>query len=151
MNTRMITLAVTVLALAACGDEAAVPTQSPDALAATPSADTAHRGQMIERLRAAGDSEALALLDRAETARQNAHDAFQAGDQEQARVYMLEARGYMHTAMIRTFPEMAERMGRGNCDEPGHGRRGSRMGTGGEQSGEHRMHRQGMGMKRQCE
>ena len=68
---------------------------------------------MIERLRAEGDEITIELLARAEAAHVKAREAFQAGDQDAAQIRRQEAMAYMHAAVRRTFPEMADMMGQG--------------------------------------
>ena len=68
---------------------------------------------MIERLRAEGDEITIELLARVEAAHVKAREAFQAGDQDAAQIRRQEAMAYMHTAVRRTFPEMADMMGQG--------------------------------------
>lgn len=69
--------------------------------------------RMMERLRAEGDEITIELLARAEAAHVLAREAFQAGDTDAAQIRRQEAMAYMHTAVRRTFPEMADRMGQG--------------------------------------
>lgn len=71
------------------------------------------RAMMMERLQAEGDEITIELLARSEAARLKAQEAFQAGDNATAQISRQEAHAYMFTAVKRTFPEMADRMGQG--------------------------------------
>ena len=73
--------------------------------------DRAERhGEMVDRLRSGADEEALALLDRAAESREAARTAHQAGNDEEAKLKMQEARETMLQAITRIDPEIASKM-----------------------------------------
>ena len=111
MFNRLIPIAFGALLVVSCGEQANIPTD--DTTAAVVGADDQSfpgRGQLLERLEAEGDAETRALLEQAQEARAAAKEAFQAGDREAAHDHAQEARSYIHQAIERTFPELAERM-----------------------------------------
>jgi hypothetical protein len=67
-------------------------------------------GEIVERLRADADEEALALLDKAAEAREAARAAHQSGNDEEAKLKMQEAREAMLEAITRIDPEIATKM-----------------------------------------
>jgi hypothetical protein len=111
MINKLTSLAMAAVLMAACAQDTTIPNEA-DAQVVTPANQQVMPGRfgMFQRLREEGDSLTLALLDRAEEARQNAREAYRSGDTATARISRLEARGYMHTAVTRTFPEMAQQM-----------------------------------------
>ena len=64
----------------------------------------------MSQLRGEADEETIALLDQAAAARMAAKEAHQAGNEEEAKRQMQEARAAMHQAITRINPEMAARM-----------------------------------------
>jgi flagellin-specific chaperone FliS len=68
------------------------------------------RHEAMNRLRAEADEETTALLDQAAAARVAAKEAYQAGNEEEAKRQMQKAREAMHEAITRIDPEMAARM-----------------------------------------
>lgn len=158
MRTRLIPLAVAGLLVAACAEDATVPNDTPTS-AATAADDQVFPGRfgMHQRLRAEGDAETLALLDKADEAREKARDAYRSGDTEAASIHRQEAMAYMHTAVKRTFPELAERMeqrreacqNQGDADSCRMGKMG-RRGTDDAASGRGMM-REGQGRGRMAE
>jgi hypothetical protein len=110
------------------------------------------RARMMERLQAEGDEITLELLARSEAARVKAREAMQAGDQDAAQLHRQEAHAYMFTAVKRTFPEMADRMGQGmkgcQANESEAGSCGMGQGCGAGEQGQGSMQGRGMGMGR---
>ncbi len=106
------------------------------------------RARMMERLQAEGDDITIELMARSEAAREKAREAMQAGDQDAAQLHRQEAHAYMFTAVKRTFPEMADRMGQGKkgcqADKSEAGSCGMGQGCGGGGQGEGAMHGKGM-------
>jgi len=107
------------------------------------------RARMMERLQAEGDEITIELMARSEAARVKAREAMQAGDQDAAQLRRQEAHAYMFTAVKRTFPEMADRMGQGmkgcQANESEAGSCGMGQGCGAGKQGEGAMRGQGMG------
>ncbi len=68
-----------------------------------------HR-QATSQLRAEADDETVALLDQAAAARMAAKEAHHAGNEEEAKRQMQEARAVMHQAITRINPDMAAKM-----------------------------------------
>jgi len=111
MSNKLIAIAFGALLVVSCGEDANIPTD--DTTAAVVGADDQsflRRGQLLARLEAEGDAETRGLLEQAQEARAAAKEAFQAGDRETAHDHAQEARSYIHQAIERTFPELAERM-----------------------------------------
>lgn len=110
MYAKLIPMVFGALLLTASSGQAQVPAEG-TAMPTTPGGPG--RVWMMERLRAEGDEITIELLARAEAAQIQAREAFQAGDQDAGQIRRQEAMAYMHTAVRRTFPEMADRMGQG--------------------------------------
>jgi len=68
------------------------------------------RQEAMSRLRAEADEETTTLLDQAAAGRVAAKEAYQAGNEEEAKRQMQQAREAMHQAITRIDPEMAARM-----------------------------------------
>ena len=64
----------------------------------------------MRQLRAEADEETIALLDQAAAARMAAKEAHQAGNEEEAKRQMQEARAVMHQAITRINPAIASKM-----------------------------------------
>ena len=64
----------------------------------------------MRQFRAEADEETIALLDQAAAARMAAKEAHQAGNEQEAKRQMQEARDAMHQAITRINPEMAAKM-----------------------------------------
>ena len=113
MLNRLIPIAFGALLVVSCSEDANIPTE--DTTATVVGAEEQSfpgRGQLLERLEAEGDDETQVLLEQAREARAAAKEAFHAGDREAAHDHAREARSYIHQAIERTFPELAERMER---------------------------------------
>jgi flagellin-specific chaperone FliS len=111
MLNRLIPIAFGALLVVSCSEDANIPTEDTTAtVVGTEDQSFPGRGQLIERLEAEGDAETQVLLEQAREARTAAKAAFQAGDREAAHDHAREARSYIHQAIERTFPELAERM-----------------------------------------
>jgi len=111
MLNRLIPIAFGALLVVSCSEDANIPTE--DTTATVVGAEEQSfpgRGQLLERLKAEGDAETQVLLEQAQEARAAAKESFQAGDREAAHDHAQEARSYIHQAIERTFPELAERM-----------------------------------------
>ncbi len=111
MFNRLIPLALGALLVVACGEDATIPTDDTSAaIVGAGGQSFPRRGQLLERLAVEGDSETRALLEQAQEARVAAKEAFQAGHRETAHAHAREAKGYLHQAIERTFPELAARI-----------------------------------------
>jgi len=133
MFNRLIPIAFGALLVVSCGEDANIPTE--DTTAAVVGADDQsfpRRGQLLERLEAEGDDETRALLEQAREARAAAKEAFQDGDRETAHDHAREARSYIHQAIERTFPDLAERMEQRKAERGDRGTRHGRQRSGDE-------------------
>ncbi len=134
MFNKLIPLALGALLVVACGEDASIPTD--DTSAAVVGSDDQsfpRRGQLLERLEAEGDAETRALLEQAQEARTAAKEALHDGDTSTARAHAEEARGYLHQAIERTFPDLVERIEQRKAERGA--RSGHRLGVG---EGRHR-------------
>jgi hypothetical protein len=126
MFNKLIPLALGALLVVACGEDASIPTDDTSAaIVGSDDQSFPRRGQLLERLEAEGDAETRALVEQAQEARTAAKDAFQAGDREIAHAHAREAKGYLHQAIERTFPELAARIEQRRAER---GDRGARSG-----------------------
>ena len=133
MLNRLIPIAFGALLVVSCSEDANIPTE--DTTATVVGAEEQSfpgRGQLFERLEAEGDAETQVLLEQAREARAAAKEAFQAGDREAAHDHAREARSYIHQAIERTFPELAERMEQRKAERGDRGVRHGRHWSGDE-------------------
>ncbi len=133
MFNRLIPIAFGALLVVSCSEDANIPTE--DTTATVVGAEEQSfpgRGQLFERLEAEGDAETQVLLEQAREARAATKEAFQAGDREAAHGHAREARSYIHQAIERTFPELAERMEQRKAERGDRGVRHGRHGGGDE-------------------
>ncbi len=148
MYAKLITMGLGALLLTVNSGQAQMPAGETGAAMATGQGGPG-RARMMERLRVEGDEITIELLARSEVAREKAREAMQAGDQDAAQLHRQEAHAYMFTAVKRTFPEMATRMGLGmkgcQADESEADSCGMGQGCEAGRQGEGQMHGQGMG------
>lgn len=135
MFNKLTAIAFGALLVVSCGEDANIPTdETTTAVVGADDQPFPSRWQLLERLEAEGDAETLALLERAREARAAAKEAFHAGDREAAHDHADEARTYIHQAIERTFPELAERMERHRTERGDRDvRHGRRWGEGGRE------------------
>jgi len=146
MYAKLIPMVFGALLLTAGSGQAQVPAEGK---ATTTAQGGPGRARMMERLQAEGDEITIELLARSEAARAKAQQAMKAGDQDAAQLYRQEAHAYMFTAVKRTFPEMADRMGQGmkgcQANESAAGSCGMGQGCGGGMQGKGAEEGVGMG------
>jgi len=121
----IVGFAVVALGLGACSEDAADPTSTgseielanaaaaeAEVVAAATHTDAARWfSDLLDRLRETDDPEAQACLAEARELRVQAHDAFEAGNLEEARLLLRESFRKMLCAVIEVFPNAPERTG----------------------------------------